>query len=143
MALKFIDHPEFNVTDKKVLIRFDFNVPLDKNDHSLISDTTRIDAALPTLRYILERKPSKVILLSHLGRPKGKRDIKLTLEPVAKYLARELREEVLLTETATDSGIKTLLNLNSSKIIFLENLRFHPEEKSNYQNFLQNFSQLR
>lgn len=137
MALKFITDENFATLakDKKVLVRFDFNVPMDKNDPSKIADTTRIDEALETINAILETKPKKLILMSHFGRPKGKIDPQYSLEPVAKYLAAKLEQEVLLTETALDRGIKTLLNLNESKIIMLQNLRFHPEEEANDREF--------
>lgn len=135
MALKFIDDPDFNPEGKRVIVRFDFNVPLDKNNPAEISDSSRIDTALPTIEYILARNPSKLILMSHLGRPKGKPVEGLSLEPVAKYLAQKLNQEVILTETAIDRGIKTLLSLNTTKIVLLQNLRFHPEEKENNNNF--------
>ncbi|MDO9180962.1 MAG: phosphoglycerate kinase [Bacteriovorax sp.] len=137
MALKYITDESFklNAKDKKVLVRFDFNVPMDKNDPSKIADTTRIDESLETINAILELKPKKLILISHFGRPKGKVDPKYSLEPVAKYLAEKLGQEVLLTETALDRGIKTLLGLNESKIVMLQNLRFHPEEEENDRDF--------
>lgn len=142
MALKYITEDSFknNVKDKKVLVRFDFNVPMDKKDPSVISDTTRIDEALETIRFILELKPKKLILMSHFGRPKGKIDLKYSLEPVAKYLASKLEEDVLLTETALDRGIKTLLNLNEARIILLQNLRFHEEEENNDREFARTLS---
>lgn len=133
MALRFIDQIDLN--EKKVVARFDFNVPLDKENPSKILDTTRIDLALKTIRYILENGAKKLVIMSHLGRPEGKREPKLSLEPVAKYLAEQLGEDVLLSESAIDRGIKTLLVLNESKIILLENLRFHPEETKNDQEF--------
>jgi len=137
MALKFITDESFATLskDKKVLARFDFNVPMDKNDPSKISDTTRVDEALGTIKAILETKPKKLILMSHFGRPKGKVDPKYSLEPVAKYLAEKLGMEVLLTETALDRGIKTMLSLNEPKIIMLQNLRYHPEEEGNDREF--------
>jgi len=135
MSLKFVDDPSFEATGKKVLVRFDYNVPLDKNDPTIITDTTRVDQTLPTLKYILDKNPSKVIIMSHLGRPKGKVVPEFGLEPVAKYLAKALNEEVVLTETAKDSGIKTLLGLNSPRIILLQNLRYHPEEEKNEHEF--------
>lgn len=137
MALKYITDESFQALakDKKVLARFDFNVPMDKNDPTLISDTTRIDEAIPTIKAILESGAKKVILMSHFGRPKGKVDLKYSLEPVAKCLAEKLGMEVTLTETALDRGIKTLLGLNESKIILLQNLRFHPEEENNDRDF--------
>ena len=135
MSLKYIDDPDFKVEGKKVLVRFDFNVPLDKKDRTQITDTTRVDLSLPTLKTILAQNPSKVIIMSHLGRPKGKVTPEFTLEPVAKYLAQVLNEEVVLTETAKDSGIKTLLGLRTPRIILLENIRFHPEEEKNDPEF--------
>ena len=114
MALKYITDESFKALakDKKVLARFDFNVPMDKKDPSVIADTTRIDEALETIKAILETGAKKVILMSHFGRPKGKIDMQYSLEPVAKCLAEKLGMEVTLTETALDRGIKTLLGLN-------------------------------
>ena len=137
MALKYITDESFNVLakDKKVLARFDFNVPMDKKDPTKIADATRIDEAIPTIKAILEVGAKKVILMSHFGRPKGKIDPQYSLEPVAKYLAEKLGMEVTLSETALDRGIKTLLGLNESKIVLLQNLRFHPEEEGNDREF--------
>ena len=137
MALKFITEESFKIQakDKKVLARFDFNVPMDKNNPTKITDTTRIDEAIPTIKAILEAGAKKVILMSHFGRPKGKIDMAYSLEPVATYLAEALGMEVTLTETALDRGIKTLLGLNESKIVLLQNLRFHPEEEANDRDF--------
>jgi phosphoglycerate kinase len=142
MALKYITDENFKTQakDKKVLVRFDFNVPMDKNDPTKITDTTRIDEAVDTINAILEAGPKKVILMSHFGRPKGKVDMQYSLEPVAKYLAEKLKMEVTLTETALDRGIKTLLGLNESKIVLLQNLRFHPEEESNDRDFARQLS---
>ncbi|AUN97017.1 phosphoglycerate kinase [Bacteriovorax stolpii] len=142
MALKFITEESFKTLakDKKVLARFDFNVPMDKKDGAVIADTTRIDEAIPTIKAILEAGAKKVILMSHFGRPKGKVDMQYSLEPVAKCLAEKLGMEVTLTETALDRGIKTLLGLNESKIILLQNLRFHPEEEGNDREFARQLS---
>lgn len=136
MALHSIEEltPE-QLKDKRVLVRVDFNVPLNKQDSSQINDTTRVDAALPTIRYLLDSGVKKLILMSHLGRPKGQRNPKESLEPVALYLAEVLKEEVVLTESATDRGIKTLFGLNGARVILLENLRFHPEEEKNDPEF--------
>jgi phosphoglycerate kinase len=137
MALKYITDERFVALakDKKVLARFDFNVPMDKKNPTHIADTTRIDEALETIKYILSIGAKKIILMSHFGRPNGQVDLKYSLEPVAKYLAEKLEQEVLLTETATDRAIKTLLNLNEPKIMLLQNLRFHPEEENNDRDF--------
>lgn len=131
MALKFVD--ELELEGKRVLARFDFNVPL--SEDGSITDTTRIDMALPTIKYILENGCEKLILMSHLGRPKGKPAKEFSLEPVATYLAEQLEEDVVLTESATDRGIKTLLGLSETRIVLLENLRFHPEEEANDHEF--------
>ncbi|RLA64105.1 MAG: phosphoglycerate kinase [Epsilonproteobacteria bacterium] len=133
MDIKYIDDMTANFAGKKVLVRFDFNVPLDENLQ--ITDTTRIDNSLPTIKYLLEKGTDKLIIMSHFGRPKGERVDKYSLEPVAKYLAEKLDSEVILTESALDSGINTLLNLSTPKIILLENLRFHPEEEANDAEF--------
>lgn len=138
MALKFIT--EADLKDKKVLARFDFNVPMDKNNSSIIADTTRIDEALETINYILKSGAKKLVLMSHFGRPKGEINKKYSLEPVASYLSEKLGEDVILTETALDRGIRTLLNLNESRVILLENLRFHPEEEGNDREFARQLS---
>jgi phosphoglycerate kinase len=133
MALKYVNEIDFK--GKRVIARFDFNVPLDKKDPSHINDTTRIDEALETIRYILENGANKLILMSHLGRPDGKPNPAFSLEPVATYLASQLGQEVILTETSTDGGIKTLLNLPETKVVLLQNLRFHAEEENNDRDF--------
>ena len=133
MALKFID--EADIDGKKILARFDFNVPLDKDDKSKISDTSRIDLALETIQYLLDNGASRLTLMSHHGRPKGKVNKDFSLEPVAKYLADKLGQEVILAESAVDSGVKELLTLPKTKIVLLENLRFNPGEESNDEEF--------
>lgn len=138
MAIKFVD--ELNLEGKRVIARFDFNVPLSKDGNCEITDTTRIDRALPTIRYILEQGASKLILMSHLGRPKGQANPAFSLEPVATYLAKTLGSEVVLTESCTDRGIKTLLELPQTKVVLLENLRFHEEETKNDREFAKSLS---
>jgi len=144
MALKFLDQIELK--GKKVLVRFDFNVPLKEDEnHSgdyIITDTTRIDLALPSIKYILESGASKLIMMSHLGRPKGKPTAKYSLRPVAEYLAKNLNTEVILSSSAVDAGVKDLLNLPDTKIVLLENLRFHPEEEANNREFARKLSTL-
>lgn len=125
MAIQYI--ADADITGKKVVARFDFNVPLNKETGE-ITDTTRVDRALETIKLILEKEPKKLILMSHLGRPKGEVKKEFSLEPVAKYLAERLNEDVLLTESALDRSIKTFLSLSDNRIILLENLRFHKEE---------------
>ena len=138
MALKFID--EIDLNGKRVIGRFDFNVPLSKDGQAEIKDSTRIDLALQTIKYILDNGASKLILMSHLGRPKGEIKKELSLEPVAHYLAKELNEEVVLTESCIDEGIKNILDLNKERIILLENLRFHKEETANDRDFAKTLS---
>jgi len=133
MALKYIDQAELD--GKKVLARFDFNVPLDKEDSSVITDTSRIDLALPTIKLILESGAKQLTLMSHLGRPNGRVDPKFSMEPVGKYLAEKLGTDVILAESAVDAGVKDLLTLNTTKIVLLENLRFHPEEEQDDEEF--------
>ncbi len=137
MALQYID--EAQIEGKNVIARFDFNVPLSKE--KVITDTTRVDNALKTIRYILDNGANKLILMSHLGRPKGEKNLEFSLEPVATYLADQLGQEVILTESCTDRGIKTLLGLNESKIILLENVRFHKEETDNDRDFAKKLSE--
>lgn len=139
MALKFID--EIELEGKVVIARFDFNVPFEKGAGSkTISDTTRIDSALKTINYILDNGAKQLILMSHLGRPKGQVNQDFSLEPVATYLAEVLDTDVLLTESCLDRGIKTLLNLNKPKVILLQNLRFHKEEEENDSEFARTLS---
>ena len=133
MALKYVN--EIDLSGKNVIVRFDFNVPLSKDGSGQITDTTRVDRALPTIKYILENGCRKLIMMSHLGRPKGEFKPEFSFEPVAKYLAKKLEEEVLLTESCTDQGIKTMLKINDQKIILLQNLRFHNEETKCETNF--------
>ena len=135
MALKFID--EIDLKNKKIIARFDFNVPLSKDDKRTITDTTRIDESLPTIQYMLDQGASKIILMSHLGRPDGTPNPKYSLEPVASYLAQKLGVDVTLSEAAVDAGVDTLIFLNETKIILLENLRFHKEEENNDHEFAQ------
>lgn len=140
MALKFID--EIDVKDKRVVARFDFNVPLKegRKGQMIISDSTRIDRGLETIRYLLDQGAKKLVIMSHLGRPKGKRDERMSLAPVADYISKELQKDVILTESCTDRGIKTILGLNSTQVVLLENLRFHKEEELNDAEFAKNLA---
>jgi phosphoglycerate kinase len=139
MAIKFID--EIDLKGKKVIARFDFNVPLSKDGKGTITDSTRIDEALSTIKYILDQGATKLIMMSHLGRPDGQPNPKYTLEPVATYLAAKLGHDVVLSEKAVDAGIDTLLSLKETKIVLLENLRFHKEEEGNDHEFAKKLSQ--
>ena len=139
MALKYIDQAE--IKGKRVLARFDFNVPLDKEDRSKITDTSRVDLALPTIKYLIDQGASKITLMSHLGRPKGKKDSQYSLEPVATYLSEKLERDVILTEAPVDVGVKELLTLNETKIVLLENLRFDPGEEKDDEEFASKLAQ--
>lgn len=136
MAITYIDQVESEDLKGKIIIaRFDFNVPLKQDGSGEISDTTRVDRALETINYLRSLEPKKLILMSHLGRPKGKVNKDYSLEPVAVYLSKVLESDVTLSETCLDSGIKTLLSLKDNDIILLENLRFHKEETENDADF--------
>ncbi|HQA82931.1 MAG TPA: phosphoglycerate kinase, partial [Syntrophales bacterium] len=129
--MKFID--EIDLKGKKVLCRFDFNVPLDNSQN--ITDDTRIRAVLPTINYALDEGAS-VILLSHLGRPKGNRDPKYSLAPVAKRLARFLGKDVKMLDDCVGEKVKAeVAKLAPGDIVLLENLRFHPGEEANDDDF--------
>lgn len=129
MQLKTIQ--EADLKGKKVIARFDFNVPLTKTEPRKITDASRIDLALPTIRMILEKGASKLVLISHLGRPDGQSNPKYSLEPVAAYLAEKLATDVILSESPVDNGLKNLLQLPETKVVLLENIRFHPGEEKN------------
>ena len=120
---------DINVSGKKVLVRCDFNVPLDADKN--ITDETRINAALPTIRYLLD-KGAAVILCSHLGRPKGEFNMKYSLAPVAKRLSEKLGFEVkLASDVIGESAKKLAAEVKPGEAIRLENLRFHAEEEKN------------
>ncbi len=124
---------DIELRGKRVLVRVDFNVPLDGNT---ITDTTRIRAALPTLQYILGCEPQAVILMSHLGRPQGERVAELSLAPVAPALAELLRHDVAFTDDCIGSEAEAALNaLPRGGVILLENTRFHPGESKNDNQF--------
>ncbi|MGE3611629.1 MAG: phosphoglycerate kinase [Bacteriovoracaceae bacterium] len=139
MQLKSIQ--DADLKGKKVLARFDFNVPLTKTEPRTITDTSRIDLAIPTIKLILEKGASKLVLMSHLGRPDGQPNPKYSLEPVAEYLAKKLGQDVILSESAIDNGIKNLLQLPETKIVLLENLRFLPGEEKNDMELADKLSQ--
>ena len=117
------------VKGKKVLVRCDFNVPLDENKN--ITDETRINAALPTIKYLLDNGAA-VILCSHLGRPKGEFNMKYSLAPVAKRLSEKLGFEVKLAKDVLGPDAKKLAaEVKPGEAILLENVRFQPEEEKN------------
>ncbi len=129
--MKYID--QIDLKEKKVLCRFDFNVPMDENSN--VIDDRRIRAALPTINHALDEK-GKIIIISHLGRPQGKFVDRLSLNPVARRLSRLLDKEVILAKDCIGSEVKNLVdNLRPGCVIMLENLRFHKEETENSDEF--------
>ena len=115
-----------SLSGKTVIVRVDFNVPL---SDGRVSDDTRIRAALPTINYLRERG-AKLILCSHLGRPKGTRNASFSLEPVAAYLAEFLEEPIRFCDLFEEPSTLTR-EMSNGQIMLLENLRFHPGEKTN------------
>ena len=131
---------DIDVNGKKVLLRCDFNVPLDENLN--ITDKTRIVAALPTIKYLLEHN-AKIILCSHLGRPKGEVKKEFSLAPVAKELSKELGKEVKLAEDIVGPSAKELTsNMKDGDIVLLENVRFDPREEQNDDEFSKELASL-
>ena len=120
---------DIDVKGKKVLVRCDFNVPQDENGN--ITDTRRIVSSLPTIKYLLENG-AKVILCSHLGRPKGEVKKEFSLAPVAKVLSKELGIDVKLANDITGESAKSLTsNMNEGEVVLLENVRFDAREEKN------------
>ena len=124
---------DIDLKGKKVLVRCDFNVPMDENQN--ITDNTRIVAAIPTIQYLLDNN-CKIILCSHLGRPKGEVKPEYSLKPVAKELSKLLGTEVKMAEDVIGESAKKLsANLQEKEIMLLENVRFHREETDNNPEF--------
>ncbi|MFH1666346.1 MAG: phosphoglycerate kinase [Elusimicrobiota bacterium] len=124
---------DVNLKNKRVIVRVDFNVPLDANLN--ITDDTRIRETLPTINY-LKRESAKIILMSHLGRPKSKPEEKYSMKPCAKRLSELLKQEVKMAPGCIDPETKKLaMNLQSGEILLLENLRFNEGEEKNDPNF--------
>jgi len=124
---------DLNIKDRRVFIRADFNVPLDDNQN--ITDDRRIRSTLPTINYAID-EGAKIILASHLGRPKGKVDPKYSLRPVAKRLSRLLNKEVIFLDDCIGGDVeRAVKSMGKGDVILLENLRFHPEEEKNDDNF--------
>jgi phosphoglycerate kinase len=123
---------ETNLNDKKILLRLDLNVPL---DNGKITDTTRIDKILPTLKFLIKQN-SKIIIVSHVGRPKGKVVNKLSLKPICENLINKLNQNIMLiTKNIKEIDGKDLFNSINQKIVMLENIRFYSEEEKNDHRF--------
>lgn len=131
---------DLDVAGKKVLVRVDFNVPL--NDKGEITDDTRITASLPTIQYLLEQKAA-VILMAHLGRPKGQVKPELSLAPVAKHLGKLLGKKILFAPDCVGEAAQAAASkLKPGHILLLENLRFHKEEEKNDMEFSEKLASL-
>jgi len=129
--VKYIN--EIDIKGKRVLCRFDFNVPLDENLH--ITDDRRIKTAIPTINYALD-EDARVIVMAHLGRPGGEVIDSLSLRPVARRLSRLLGKEVVLAKDCIGDDVKTLIkDMKPGCVLLLENLRFHIEEAENSDEF--------
>jgi phosphoglycerate kinase len=130
---------DIDVKGKKVLVRVDFNVPLDKNRN--VADDNRIRAALPTISYLLDHG-ARPILMSHLGRPKGKIVESLRMAPVAKKLQEYLAKPVVYLKECVGIRVQKAIRKNEGSVILLENLRFYPGERDNLPDFAHQLAQL-
>jgi len=132
---------DVEVKGKKVLVRVDFNVPLDTNNGT-ISDDSRIRASLPTIKYLIDHK-AKVILCSHLGRPKGKVVEELRMAPIAQRLSQLIELPVNITGDCVGKEVESKVEvLKEGDILFLENVRFYPDEEANDPRFAQDLAKL-
>ena len=132
---------DIEVAGKRVLVRVDFNVPLDMNTGA-ISDDSRIRASLPTINYLVEHK-ARIILCSHLGRPKGSVVEELRIGPVAEHLSNLIGLPVSTVRDCVGQEVQNKVNaLKEGDILFLENLRFHPEEEANDTHFARELARL-
>eukprot|EP00933_Yihiella_yeosuensis_P050137 TRINITY_DN478_c0_g1_i3.p1 TRINITY_DN478_c0_g1~~TRINITY_DN478_c0_g1_i3.p1 ORF type:complete len:538 (-),score=197.70 TRINITY_DN478_c0_g1_i3:301-1851(-) len=128
LAKKKID--EVDLKDQRVFIRVDFNVPQDKKDPSIITNTARIDAALPTIKYALDNGAKSVVLCSHLGRPNGEKNEKFSMKPVAKVVEEKLGKPVTLMDDVVGAEVEAACaDPEPGSVILLENSRFYIEEE--------------
>jgi phosphoglycerate kinase len=124
---------DVNLTGKRILLRADYNVPVKDGK---ISDDYRLKQSVPTLQYILEQQNTKLIIISHLGRPEGPQDKQFSLAPVAAHLSELLDKEVQFVSDCIGDEVKNKCNeLQPGQVLLLENVRFHPEEEKNDENF--------
>ena len=130
---------EVNLGNKKILLRLDLNVPIVDNK---ITDTTRIDKILPTLRFLIDQN-TKIIIISHVGRPKGKIVNELSLKLICEELSKKLNHNVkLISKNIKEINSNELFNNNDERIMMLENIRFYPEEEKNNQQFARHLANL-
>ena len=138
--MKKLSIDDVNLKDKKILVRVDFNVPLDENKN--ITDDRRITASLPTIKKIIS-EDGKAILMSHLGRPKGGPDPKFSLKPAAERLSQLLNKNVKLAPDCIGEEVKQMVNqMQPGDVLLLENVRFHPEETKNVESFSRQLAEL-
>lgn len=131
---------DIEVAGKRVLVRCDFNVPFDADGN--ITDTKRIDEAMKTINYLVKNN-AKVVLCSHLGRPKGEFNMKFSLAPVAAYLSKVLGKEVkMATDVIGESAKSLAASLNDGDVMLIENVRFHKEEEKNDPEFAKELASL-
>jgi phosphoglycerate kinase len=128
-----------NIEGKRVLLRVDFNVPI---NNGAITENSRIEKVLPTIKFLIKKK-TKIIIIAHLGRPKGKVVPELTLKPIAKKLSNYLNQDVVfLNESIGSLVIQNSKKIPNGKIILLENIRFHKEEELNSASFAKELSKI-
>ena len=141
MNIKFLDElKEDDLANKIILGRFDFNVPTDQYNN--ITDDVRIRRAIPTINYILDNK-GKLVILSHRGRPKGKRLPEFSMNIVAKRLERLIKKDVIFVDDCLGDKVKEVIaNTPQQSIIFLENVRFYPGETKNDEEFAKQLAEL-
>lgn len=135
---------DLEVRSKRVIVRVDFNVPMSKTEEGKITDNARIVAALPTIKYLIENN-ARIILLSHLGRPKGEAKKEFSLAPVAKELSKLLNKDVkfLQSNLVVDDNVKNeVLKLKDGEVALLENTRFRNEETKNIDDFSKELAEL-
>jgi phosphoglycerate kinase len=136
---------DLEISGKRLFLRLDFNVPLsdaDEHGHRKVEDDSRIQEALTTIRYAVE-KGARIIIASHLGRPKGKKNPEYSLEPAATHLAQLLNQDVTLADDCIGEGIELMAQgLKNGQILMLENLRFYKEEEANDSAFAHKLARL-
>eukprot|EP00282_Hemiselmis_andersenii_P007985 CAMPEP_0114132080 /NCGR_PEP_ID=MMETSP0043_2-20121206/12901_1 /TAXON_ID=464988 /ORGANISM="Hemiselmis andersenii, Strain CCMP644" /LENGTH=419 /DNA_ID=CAMNT_0001225565 /DNA_START=36 /DNA_END=1295 /DNA_ORIENTATION=+ len=129
-SLKKLQLKDVDVSGKRVFIRVDFNVPQDKKDPSIITNTARIQGAIPSIQYCLDKGAKSVVLASHLGRPDGSKQDKFSLKPVAKALGELIKKDVTMLEDCCGEAVeKACADPAAGSVILLENVRFHVEEE--------------
>ena len=129
---------ELNLNNKRILLRLDLNVPLIDNK---ITDTTRIDKIIPTLKFLISQN-TKIIIISHVGRPKGQVVNELSLRPICQDLEIKLSQNIkLISKDIKEIASKDLFN-NDERIVMLENIRFYPEEEKNNPQFAKHLASL-